>query len=571
MPNYPDYPDLTPEEWEEYEQEQEEAGLDPDDPDYEFFNDGQELFSMGQSMYPGGMFIPIMPSIGFMPKRPILNDKNPGHLKPIHQYPSYYLFNREYVLRVLDAIYVPFDDDHPEDDLTISMEIEATPDFRGKRKFRSLMDLQEYLESSHLINFIIACNTSSGGAWNLNNIKYNILATEKYSKILILAQGLSKYPPEWVDAALNDHTYHESRTVNMCMSMDEPAQVIVHRKNHLYHPLVVYDISVGFNGSTGVNTNSEAFNPTVLFEHVIKPQLADAKDLFFSPSNPIHQYTESHDSSIRCQFKMASYGGLVRVKMLCSPAVISYCVDAHTIDVIEYGYEGGIKHISGSEPLQTIHLDNPLPSFIDCGMATSIAAYASSADSQIIPLITTDNGFINRGDRVYDMNQEYQSMILIDRYVDTNELSDRWSDHDSELYKTLRTPDVSPHRCHIMSRFKSKGEHAQQYLGLVAGAEPIKMLMDKSVTPGYEVGMTIYGFIEFGTNGSNNLTLREVLDFLIKDEHLMEVLHLPKVFEKIVHKNLFGTKGFPDFRFLEVYHSAEISRLAIIECWRTEI
>ena len=565
-----DSPELTPEEQEEFNREMEEAANDPNNPDHEFAKNMMQGRSM-QNPMAGGMIIPIFPpGAGFSVFSPVksrMDPKYPKHLKPVHEYPTCYMFNQQYIFRILDAIYTPPDDPHP-DWLTVSMEIEQNARYKGKHLFKSLMDLQEYLEKSQIINFLLAFYMGNASAWDLHNFHYNVLITDTYAKILITVDGASKELPIWVDRAEEDE-YQEYRTTTVSTSASEPAQIMVHRKKHLWLPLIKYHITMNFNASTGVDTKAVNFNPMMVFNQAVHPQLEDAIGQFYSKYTPIGRELESSETALHCAFRVFNSGGLIQITLYCSPARIAWKNDDDVVHLLEYEFNGLDEHLVGVDDLKVLNVSEEDSMLTDYGVPTFTTQYASTASSQLFPINYLEDGVITKGERFLMSSREQQILFMIEHRASYVANLDPWRrplwEDDNDPFQT---PGLDNDRLYVMTRYRASKKHRDIYLSLVGGERPIKVL--SSVTNRYEQGYIIYGFIEFSIPSIKSVSLQELLQALIKDEQLMEKLHLPPVFKTMVDKSILHHADYPDITFLEVYRSPEIWRLMVYELWRNE-
>ena len=296
------------------------------------------------------------------------------------------IFNDEYGIFLIDKI-------DKDDNSKYLLECTKMPNSHKESKY-DLFSVYEYLESSYFINFLIA-KTFNKSVWAYEGINTKIEIVnnddEKYSKIIIFVETSSIpsyiYEDILLDSLKENNTYIDSTIPN------SPLMIKVTKSKSYYRPIIVYDVTFGFNKKSKVNFNNiDSMN---FYDCFISSKYINDAILSFYIGIPIKIFNEYKEKLLRVQYIVEYSERLMKVKIICTPTL--YYSGSNVIS--KYLFINDELHMFGCQRLDdsTENIDTKEVSFIN--------NISSSDVSQLIVLSTFRKGIVN------EFCEEYSSLI----------------------------------------------------------------------------------------------------------------------------------------------------------------
>ena len=272
------------------------------------FGDDDGEFSFG--------FIPINPNN--LPKFELnINALNDLMKSMAQEEPLGSVFDGEYYIYLVNYIQKEGENDR--------LLLECSPNKKIKMFKHNLMEVYEYLNTTHYINFLLA-SALGCGVWNSENIELQLqivtminstINSPNYSKLMIMAE--ISVAPNWLINYASKDMYFTKESEMCTIIPGIPIMIKTIKGKSYYTPALIYDLTFGFNRDSSVDFNN--INLYIFYNHILRKYIDDALDTFYPTHKEDANLSNYGDKLLKIHFDADSEDKMSTIRMLCLPTM----------------------------------------------------------------------------------------------------------------------------------------------------------------------------------------------------------------------------------------------------------
>ena len=377
-----------------------------------------------------------------------------------------------------------------EDYSKLLLECRYNPDYKGPENSVTLFDAYEYLQNTHFLGFVVS-KVFHREIWWTETIDMQLQLVDgknsSYAKIMIMIET-NRCPEVLFELTSSDRD--QSKYIGLNNSIGGiPLMEKVLISKSMHSPVVIYDISLGFNDHSKVNFNNIHLGN--LYDLVISKYIEDAVDIFYPKRKYIDQINERNlnEKLIRVTFEVVTENNLMSIKLICTPAVY---FSEGSEDLYKYHFAGNDRHLISLEPInQRLPLSNAddFCSFLD--------SVSSSNSSQIMTLYTADLGDVHKGYEAFNASKSHDVIITPHRAI-------------SNIDRFKVDKDINCGKKRYFPQFEIKSSDYDAIINYWCPMEDVII----SVVPDNSHRIKIRGFINFDSNKLGDKTFHDVYQII---------------------------------------------------------